>query len=131
MLIAGYSQPRGRSSEPEERLHRPGKPAGVSSSSDLCHSRGDPLYQTNRTTPVQGARSRPPNESIAEVVPHERVHPRAIEIAEALATRPQLLNRYLATTIRQRLARRMAEGTVLGMAVEGITAANMPYLDQG
>jgi hypothetical protein len=54
-----------------------------------------------------------------------------MEIADGLATRPQLLNRYLATTIRQRLSRRMAEGTVLGMALEGITAANMPYLDQG
>ena len=56
---------------------------------------------------------------------------RAMEIAEGLASRPQLLNRYVAITIRQRLTRRMAEGTVLGMALEGITAANMPYLDQG
>jgi enoyl-CoA hydratase/carnithine racemase len=69
--------------------------------------------------------------AIAEVVPQERVHPRAMEVAESLATRPQLLNRYLATTIRQRLGRRMAEGTVLGMALEGVTAANMPYLDRG
>jgi enoyl-CoA hydratase/carnithine racemase len=69
--------------------------------------------------------------AIAEVVPQKKVQPRAMEIAEGLATRPQLLNRYLATTIRQRLSRRMAEGTVLGMALEGITAANIPYLDQG
>jgi hypothetical protein len=54
-----------------------------------------------------------------------------MELAEGLASRPQLLTRYLAMTIRQRLSRRMAEGTVLGMSLEGITAANMPYLDQG
>ena len=69
--------------------------------------------------------------AIAEVVAPEKVATRAMEIAEGLASRPQLLNRYIAITIRQRLSRRMAEGTVLGMALEGITAANMPYLDQG
>jgi len=56
---------------------------------------------------------------------------RALEIAETLAARPQLLSRYMAITIRQRLSRRIAEGTVLGMALEGITEANMPYLEQG
>ena len=66
--------------------------------------------------------------AIAEVVAQENVIARAMEIAEGLAYRPQLLNRYIATTIRQRLSRRMAEGAVLGMALEGITAANMPYL---
>jgi enoyl-CoA hydratase/carnithine racemase len=69
--------------------------------------------------------------AIAEVAEQGNVLPRALEIAERLAGRPQLLNRYLAMTIRQRLSRRMAEGTVLGMALEGITAANMPYVDQG
>jgi enoyl-CoA hydratase/carnithine racemase len=68
--------------------------------------------------------------AIAEVVPLHDVGRRAMEIAESLAARPQLLTRYLATTIRQRLSRRMAEGTVLGMALEGITAANIPYLNQ-
>ena len=68
--------------------------------------------------------------AIAEVVAQQMVMDRAMEIAEGLAARPQLLNRYLAITIRQRLSRRMAEGTVLGMALEGITAANMPYLEQ-
>jgi DNA-directed RNA polymerase specialized sigma24 family protein len=68
--------------------------------------------------------------AIAEVVAQEKVQARAMELAEGLASRPQLLNRYLAITIRQRLSRRLAEGTVLGMSLEGITAANMPYLDQ-
>ena len=69
--------------------------------------------------------------AIAEVVVQKNVIARALEIAEGLANRPQLLNRYIATTIRQRLSRRMAEGAVLGMALEGITAANMPYLHEG
>jgi enoyl-CoA hydratase/carnithine racemase len=70
-------------------------------------------------------------EAIAEIGPHEEVQARAMELAEGLASRPQLLNRYIAMTIRQRLSRRMAEGTVLGMSLQGLTAANMPYLDQG
>lgn len=68
---------------------------------------------------------------VAEVVAQDRVLARAREIAESLATRPQLLNRYLAVTLRQRLSRRMAEGTALGMALEGLTAANMAYLKSG
>jgi enoyl-CoA hydratase/carnithine racemase len=70
-------------------------------------------------------------EAIAEVVPQEEVQTRAMELAEELAARPQLLDRDLAMTIRQRLGSRMAEGTVLGMSLQGITAANVPYLDQG
>jgi enoyl-CoA hydratase/carnithine racemase len=66
--------------------------------------------------------------AVAEVVSLKGVLPRAKEIAEKLAGRPQLLNRYLAITIRQRLSRRMAEGTALGMALEGLTAANLAYL---
>ena len=37
--------------------------------------------------------------AIAEVVPQEKVQARAMELAEGLASRPQLLNRYLAMTI--------------------------------
>ena len=63
--------------------------------------------------------------AVAEVVPLEQVLPRARELAEALAAKPQLLTRYLAITVRQRLSRRMAEGTQLGMALEGLTAADL------
>jgi enoyl-CoA hydratase/carnithine racemase len=66
--------------------------------------------------------------AVAEVVPLSEVLPRAQAIAEQLATRSQLLNRYLAVTLRQRVSRRMAEGTALGMALEGLTAANLAYL---
>jgi hypothetical protein len=44
-----------------------------------------------------------------------------------LAARPQLLTRYLAVTLRQRVSRRLAEGTQLGMALEGLTAADLAH----
>ncbi|HEX4305673.1 MAG TPA: enoyl-CoA hydratase/isomerase family protein [Solirubrobacterales bacterium] len=66
--------------------------------------------------------------AVAEVVSRGAALGRAEEIAEGLAQRPQLLNRYLAVTLRQRISRRMGEGTALGMALEGLTAANLAYL---
>ena len=68
--------------------------------------------------------------AVAEVVPLAEVLTRAQAIAENLAARPQLLNRYIAVTIRQRLSRRMAEGAALGLSLEALTAANLPYLPQ-
>jgi hypothetical protein len=35
-----------------------------------------------------------------------------------------LLTRYMAITVRQRLSRRMAEATRLGLALEGLTAVD-------
>jgi len=63
-------------------------------------------------------------------VPLAEVLPRAQPIAENIAARPQLLNRYIAVTIRQRLSRRMADGAALGLSLEALTAANLPYLPQ-
>jgi enoyl-CoA hydratase/carnithine racemase len=63
--------------------------------------------------------------AVAEVHPPELVLPRAGELAEDLARRPQLLTRYLAVALRQRVSRRLAEGTQLGMALEGLTAADL------
>jgi enoyl-CoA hydratase/carnithine racemase len=65
--------------------------------------------------------------AVAEVLPLEQVLPRAQELAESLAAKPQLLTRYLAVTVRQRLSRRIAEATQLGMALEGLTAADLAY----
>src|SRR5262249_17221089 len=65
--------------------------------------------------------------AVAEVLPLEQVLPRAQEIAETLAARPQLLTRHPTVTQRQRISRRMAEGIQLGMAPEGLTAANLAY----
>ena len=63
--------------------------------------------------------------AVAEVLALEQVLPRAQELAETLAAKPQLLTRYLAVTLRQRISRRIAEGTQLGMALEGLTAADL------
>jgi enoyl-CoA hydratase/carnithine racemase len=69
--------------------------------------------------------------AVAEVVPQDHVLTRAHELGESLAARPQLLTRYAAITLRQRISRRMAEGTALGMALESLTAANLAYLPRG
>jgi enoyl-CoA hydratase/carnithine racemase len=68
--------------------------------------------------------------AVAEVRPQAEVLARAQELAEAMAAKPQLVNRYLAVALRQRLSRRMAEGATLGLALEMLTAANLPYLDK-
>jgi len=79
----------------------------------------EPAYFTAQQAERWGA--------VAEVHPLEQVLPRALELAEGLAARPQLLTRYLAVTVRQRLSRRMAEATQLGMALEGLTVADLAY----
>jgi enoyl-CoA hydratase/carnithine racemase len=66
--------------------------------------------------------------AVAEVTAQNQVLPRAQDLAETMAARPQLLNRYLAVALRQRLSQRMAEGTALGLALESLTAANLAYL---
>jgi enoyl-CoA hydratase/carnithine racemase len=65
--------------------------------------------------------------AVAEVLPLGQVLPRAQELAESLAAKPQLLTRYLALTVRQRLSRRMAEAYQLGSALEGLTGADLAY----
>jgi len=65
--------------------------------------------------------------AVAEVLPLDQVLPRAQELAESLAAKPQLLTRYLAVTVRQRLSRRMAEAYLLGSALEGLTGADLAY----
>ena len=64
---------------------------------------------------------------VNEVVAKENVYPRALELAEQLASRPQLFLRYTTIALRQRLLARLREGTTLGMALEGLTAADLAY----
>jgi enoyl-CoA hydratase/carnithine racemase len=64
---------------------------------------------------------------VNEVVPKGVVYDRAVQIAEQLAERPQLFLRYTTIALRQRLLRRLNEGTQLGMALEGLTAADLAY----
>ena len=61
---------------------------------------------------------------VAEVLPRKRVLPRAQELAEGLAAKDQMYTRFIAVTVRQRLSRRVAEGTKLGMALEGLAASH-------
>lgn len=65
--------------------------------------------------------------AVAQVLPLADVLPRALEIAEGIAARPALLTRYLSLALRQRISRRMSEGVALGMALEGLTAAQLAY----
>ena len=61
------------------------------------------------------------------MLPLEQVPARAQELPATLAAKPQLLTRYLAVTLRQRISRRLAEAVQLGMALEGLTAADLAY----
>jgi enoyl-CoA hydratase/carnithine racemase len=69
--------------------------------------------------------------AVAEVTPLGQVLPRAQELAEQMTQRPHLTNKYMAVVFRQRISRRLAEGMLAGMALEGVTAANLAYLQQG
>ncbi len=50
-----------------------------------------------------------------------------VEIATKLAAEPALYRRYQKQTLNQRLVRRIAEGVPYGMALEGLTAADLAY----
>lgn len=65
--------------------------------------------------------------AVAEVLPLQQVLARAQALAGELAAKPQLLTRYTAVTLRQRISRRIAEGVLLGMALEGLSAADLNY----
>jgi enoyl-CoA hydratase/carnithine racemase len=67
---------------------------------------------------------------VNEVVPKSEVYNRALEIAEQLTTKPQLFLRYTTLALRQRLLQRLNNGTQLGMALEGLTAADLAYQPQ-
>jgi enoyl-CoA hydratase/carnithine racemase len=64
---------------------------------------------------------------VNEIVHKQKVYFRAVELADQLAMRPQLFLRYTTIALRQRLLVRLVDGTRLGMALEGLTAANMAY----
>ncbi|MFE2068696.1 enoyl-CoA hydratase/isomerase family protein [Streptomyces sp. NPDC059467] len=64
---------------------------------------------------------------VNEVVPPADVLPRALALAERLASKPPLLLRLTPLALRQRLARRLDEGATLGLALEGLTMADKPY----
>ncbi|MGF6886575.1 enoyl-CoA hydratase/carnithine racemase [Nocardia sp. GAS34] len=64
---------------------------------------------------------------VNEVVPHDRAYARGLEIARTLAAKPRLYRSLQKQTLNQRLLRRVVEGVPFGMALEGLTAADLAY----
>lgn len=62
-----------------------------------------------------------------EVVEHARVHERGVEVARTLAAKPPLYRSLQKQTLNQKLLRRIIEGVPFGMALEGLTAADLAY----
>jgi enoyl-CoA hydratase/carnithine racemase len=67
---------------------------------------------------------------VNEVVPHGRALARGLEVAAKLAAKPDLYRRLQKQTLNQRLRRRIIEGVPYGMALEGLTAADLAYQQQ-
>lgn len=63
--------------------------------------------------------------AVNEILPPEKLLPRAREIAEGLAGLPPLTTRYTRIAITQKLRRIVDEGVGYGLALEGISAADV------
>src|SRR4029077_21121887 len=63
--------------------------------------------------------------AVNEIVPADRLLPRAREIAEGLAKLPSLTTKYTRIAMTQKLRRIIDEGVTLGLALEGISAADV------
>jgi enoyl-CoA hydratase/carnithine racemase len=66
--------------------------------------------------------------AVNEIVPADRLLPRAREIAEGLAALPPLATSYTRTAMTQKLRRIVDEGVGYGLALEGISAADVARL---
>ncbi|MET7992158.1 enoyl-CoA hydratase/isomerase family protein [Amycolatopsis sp. NPDC005232] len=67
---------------------------------------------------------------VSEVVPHEQAVDRGIEIARGLAAKPALYRSMQKQTLNRNLRRRIVQDVPFGMALEGLTAADIPYQDK-
>jgi enoyl-CoA hydratase/carnithine racemase len=63
--------------------------------------------------------------AVNEIVPSNELLPRAREIAEGLAKLPPLTTKYTRIALTQKLRRLIDEGVTLGLALEGISAADV------
>jgi enoyl-CoA hydratase/carnithine racemase len=63
--------------------------------------------------------------AVNEIVPANELLPRAHEIAEGLAKLPPLTTKYTRIALTQKLRRLIDEGVTLGLALEGISAADV------
>jgi enoyl-CoA hydratase/carnithine racemase len=66
---------------------------------------------------------------VNEVVPHDGVLDRGMEIARRLASKPALYRTLQKQTLNANLRRRILHDVPFGMALEGLTAADLPYQD--
>lgn len=64
---------------------------------------------------------------VSEVVAHERAVERGIEIARRLAAKPALYRTLQRQTLNLNLRRRITQDVPFGMALEGLTAADLAY----
>ncbi len=67
---------------------------------------------------------------VSEVVPHDQALRRGVEIARGLAAKPALYRTLQKQTLNLNLRRRITSDVPFGMALEGLTAADMPYQQQ-
>jgi len=63
--------------------------------------------------------------AVNEIVPTNKLLARAREIAEGLAKLPRLTSRYTRIALTQKLRRLIDEGVGYGLALEGISAADV------
>ncbi|MBN8900472.1 MAG: hypothetical protein J0H57_05500, partial [Rhodospirillales bacterium] len=63
--------------------------------------------------------------AVNEIVPADRLLARAHEIADGIAALPPLTSRYTRIALTQQLRRLIDEGTAYGLALEGISAADV------
>ena len=68
--------------------------------------------------------------AVNEIVSADKLLPRAREIAEGLAKLPPLTARYTRIALTQKLRRIIDEGVTLGLALEGISAADVARTNQ-
>ena len=64
---------------------------------------------------------------VSEVVAHERALDRGIEIARGLAAKPAMYRTLQKQTLNLNLRRRITQDVPFGMALEGLTAADLAY----
>lgn len=64
---------------------------------------------------------------VSEVVAHERAVDRGLEIARGLAAKPALYRSLHKQTLNRSLRARIVQDVPFGMALEGLTAADIPY----
>jgi enoyl-CoA hydratase/carnithine racemase len=68
---------------------------------------------------------------VSEVVPHDQAVDRGIEIARRLAAKPALYKTLQKQTLNINLRRRITQDLPFGIALEGLTAADLAYQNQG